>query len=52
LALLWSAGFDSYQLGPGDSLAFDSSIPHKYWNTSPDYVHAIWVVVHREPAGA
>jgi transcriptional regulator with XRE-family HTH domain len=39
-------GFDSYQLGPGDSIAFDSSIPHEYLNKTGDHVHAIWTVVH------
>lgn len=47
---LWaSIGFDSYELGPGDSIAFDSAIPHEYWNTSADQVHAVWVVVHDRP---
>jgi transcriptional regulator with XRE-family HTH domain len=42
-------GFDSYELGPGDSVAFDSAIPHEYWNTSAARVHAVWVVVHDRP---
>lgn len=44
-----NVGFEAYELGPGDSIAFDSSTPHEYWNKSGDYVHAIWVVVHSEP---
>ncbi|HUD76520.1 MAG TPA: cupin domain-containing protein, partial [Streptosporangiaceae bacterium] len=47
-----SVGFESYQLGPGDSIAFDSSIPHEYWNASAENVHAIWVVVHAQPGRA
>jgi transcriptional regulator with XRE-family HTH domain len=47
-----SVGFESYQLGPGDSIAFDSSVPHEYWNTSAENVHAIWVVVHAKPGRA
>jgi DNA-binding XRE family transcriptional regulator/quercetin dioxygenase-like cupin family protein len=47
-----SVGFESYLLGPGDSIAFDSSIPHEYWNASTDDVHAIWVVVHAKPGRA
>ena len=47
-----SVGFDSYQLEPGDSIAFDSSIPHEYWNASAQDVHAIWVVVHAQPGRA
>ena len=27
-----NVGFDRLELGPGDSIAFDSSIPHEYWN--------------------
>ncbi|MGH7192234.1 MAG: cupin domain-containing protein, partial [Candidatus Saccharimonadales bacterium] len=41
-----NVGFDSYELGPGDSIAFDSATPHEYLNKTDDYVHAIWVVVH------
>ena len=41
-----NVGFDSYELSPGDSIAFDSATPHEYLNKTPDPVHAIWVVVH------
>jgi transcriptional regulator with XRE-family HTH domain len=44
-----NVGFESYELGPGDSIAFDSSTPHEYLNKTGDYVRAIWVVVHAEP---
>ena len=44
-----NVGFESYELGPGDSIAFDSSTPHEYLNKTGDYVHAIWVVVHSQP---
>jgi transcriptional regulator with XRE-family HTH domain len=47
-----NVGFDSYELGPGDSIAFDSATPHEYWNTSPGEVRAVWVVVHTEPGRA
>jgi transcriptional regulator with XRE-family HTH domain len=40
-----NVGFDSYELGPGDSIAFDSSTPHEYINKTTNYVHAIWTVV-------
>jgi transcriptional regulator with XRE-family HTH domain/mannose-6-phosphate isomerase-like protein (cupin superfamily) len=45
-----NVGFESYELNPGDSIVFDSSTPHEYWNTSDDYVHAVWVVVHPGPS--
>jgi transcriptional regulator with XRE-family HTH domain/mannose-6-phosphate isomerase-like protein (cupin superfamily) len=47
-----NVGFESYDLGPGDSIAFDSSTPHEYQNKTGDSVHAIWVVVHTEPGRA
>ena len=47
-----NVGFESYELGPRDSIAFDSSTPHEYLNTTGDVVRAIWVVVHSEPGRA
>jgi quercetin dioxygenase-like cupin family protein/DNA-binding XRE family transcriptional regulator len=44
-----NVGFETYELNPGDSIVFDSSTPHEYWNTTDDYVHAVWVVTHPEP---
>lgn len=40
-----NVGFETYELSEGDSIVFDSSTPHEYWNTTDDYVHAVWVVV-------
>jgi transcriptional regulator with XRE-family HTH domain len=47
-----NVGFESYELSPGDSIAFDSSTPHEYLNKTGEVVHAIWVVVHSEPGRA
>jgi transcriptional regulator with XRE-family HTH domain len=47
-----NVGFESYELGPGDSIAFDSSTPHEYLNKTGDYVHAISVVGHSVPGRA
>jgi transcriptional regulator with XRE-family HTH domain/mannose-6-phosphate isomerase-like protein (cupin superfamily) len=47
-----NVGFESYELGPGDSIAFDSSTPHEYLNKTGEPVHAVWVVVHTEPGRA
>ena len=44
-----SVGFDTLELGPGDSIAFDSAMPHLYWNATAQDVHAIWAVVHGQP---
>lgn len=43
-------GFSEAQLGPGDSLAFDSRIPHRFWNSGPDEVRAIWFVSDHDDA--
>jgi transcriptional regulator with XRE-family HTH domain len=40
-------GFDEYELGPGASIAFDSSSPHRLWAVGDEPVHAIWVVLGR-----
>jgi transcriptional regulator with XRE-family HTH domain len=45
-------GFESYELGEGDSIAFDSATPHEYWNSTPAQVRAVWAVVHAYPAHA
>jgi transcriptional regulator with XRE-family HTH domain len=40
-------GFEEYELGPGASIAFDSSSPHRLWTIGDEPVHAIWVVIGR-----
>jgi transcriptional regulator with XRE-family HTH domain len=40
-------GFDEYELGPGASIAFDSSSPHRLWTVAGEPVHAVWVVIGR-----
>jgi transcriptional regulator with XRE-family HTH domain len=41
-------GFERLELGPGDSIAFDSTMPHRLWNLGDEAVHGIWFVVGRE----
>ena len=41
-------GFDEHELGPGASISFDSSSPHRLWAIGREPVHAIWVVVGRQ----
>lgn len=41
-------GFEEHELGPGDSIAFDSTLPHRLFNKGEVPVHAIWFVVGRE----
>jgi transcriptional regulator with XRE-family HTH domain len=47
-----TVGFEEHVLEPGDSIAFDSSIPHRLHNDGDDVVTAIWMVLgrhHRVP---
>ena len=41
-------GFEEYELGPGGSIAFDSSSPHRLRAIGDEQVHAVWVVIGRE----
>lgn len=41
-------GFQEYVLEAGDSIAFDSTRPHRLYNRGEAPVHAIWFVVGRD----
>lgn len=41
-------GFQEYLLEPGDSIAFDSTRPHRLFNRGDEPVKAIWFVVGRD----
>ncbi|HEY5891228.1 MAG TPA: helix-turn-helix domain-containing protein [Acidimicrobiia bacterium] len=41
-------GFEEYLLEPGDSIAFDSTRPHRLFNRGDEPVKAIWFVVGRD----
>ena len=41
-------GFDEYELGPGSSISFDSSSPHRLCAIGNNPVRAIWTVVGRQ----
>jgi mannose-6-phosphate isomerase-like protein (cupin superfamily) len=41
-------GFDQYVLGPGDSISFDSTVPHRLTNIGDEPVHGVWFVVGRQ----
>jgi transcriptional regulator with XRE-family HTH domain len=45
-------GFDEFILGPGDSITFPSTTPHRLVNDGPQTVRAIWVVRDRRGADA
>ncbi|MPZ87393.1 MAG: helix-turn-helix domain-containing protein [Nitriliruptorales bacterium] len=39
--------FDTHELGPGDGISFDSTMPHRLSNIGDEPVHAIWFVLGR-----
>jgi len=45
-------GFDEYVLGPGDSITFPSTTPHRLVNDGQETVRAIWVVRGRRGSDA
>jgi transcriptional regulator with XRE-family HTH domain len=42
-----TVGFDTYDLGPGDSIAFDSFAPHRLENVGNKPARAVWVALGR-----
>ena len=42
-----TVGFERSVLGPGDSISFDSTTPHRLRNAGDDPVTGVWVVVGR-----
>jgi transcriptional regulator with XRE-family HTH domain len=40
--------FQEHLLEPGDSIAFDSTQPHRLWNPGNRPAHALWYVVGRD----
>jgi transcriptional regulator with XRE-family HTH domain len=44
-------GFQKYELNTGDSIAFDSTTPHRLFNKGDEPVHAVWCVVGRDSDG-
>ena len=42
-----TVGFDTYELGPGDSIAFDSTMPHRLFNAGDVPAEGIWFVIGR-----
>jgi transcriptional regulator with XRE-family HTH domain len=42
-----TVGFETYNLGPGDSISFDSTIPHRLRNTGSEPATGVWFVIGR-----
>ena len=40
-------GFDRYELGPGDSISFPATTPHRLGNDGPEPAHAVWCILGR-----
>jgi transcriptional regulator with XRE-family HTH domain len=43
-----TVGFDRYELGPGDSISFDSTVPHRLRNAGSEPAHGVWFVSGRQ----
>ena len=43
-SLTIQVGFDTAVLNVGDSIAFDSTTPHRYWNETNEEVRAVWFI--------
>jgi transcriptional regulator with XRE-family HTH domain len=41
-------GFDTYELGPGDSISFPATTPHRLRNDGPEPATAIWCILGRD----
>jgi transcriptional regulator with XRE-family HTH domain/quercetin dioxygenase-like cupin family protein len=48
-SLTVQVGFDRTVLHPGDSIAFDSVIPHRFWNETAEEVRAVWFIADGTP---
>jgi len=42
-----SIGFDTYEIGPGDTIAFDCTQPHRFATVGDETVEAVWFVLGR-----
>ena len=40
-------GFERYQLGPGDSISFPATTPHRLANDGPEPARAVWCILGR-----
>jgi transcriptional regulator with XRE-family HTH domain len=45
--LLVDVGFDSYELGPGDSISFPATTPHRLSNPGAEPANAVWCILGR-----
>lgn len=43
-----TVGSERYELGPGDSVSFDSTVPHRVRNIGKEPVHGVWIGIGRQ----
>jgi transcriptional regulator with XRE-family HTH domain len=43
-----TVGFETHELGPGDAIAFESSMPHRLFCIGDEEVRAVWCVIGRQ----
>jgi transcriptional regulator with XRE-family HTH domain len=42
-----TVGFEHYELEAGDSIVFDSSLPHRFWTIGDEPTTIVWTVIGR-----
>jgi transcriptional regulator with XRE-family HTH domain len=42
-----TVGFESYELGPGDSIVFEARSPHRFWTIGPEPAVVVWTIIGR-----
>ena len=47
-----TVGYEEYELGPGDSICFNSAVPHRLETLGDEPVRAIWLVIGRTGSDA
>jgi transcriptional regulator with XRE-family HTH domain len=51
-ALKVTVGYEEHELGPGDSICFDSAVPHRLETIGDEPARAIWLVIGRAGSDA
>jgi transcriptional regulator with XRE-family HTH domain len=47
-----TVGYEEFELGPGDSICFDSAVPHRLESLGDEPARAIWLVIGRAGSDA
>ena len=42
-----TVGFESYELGPGDSIVFEARSPHRFWTIGAEPAVVVWTIIGR-----